>query len=131
MDEDINNHNIVPSPSFQMKPLSEFNVSDVIHLLKSLNLNNYCSAFEENDIDGPTLMNCRTEEDVIELGIDIIPKARVLFNEINKRKETTDVETLDADNLQENLPVPDYIYCDDRKTVVSELTRFDDDLFSI
>ena len=114
MDEDINNHHIVPSPSFQTKPLSEFNVSDVIHLLKSLNLNNYCSAFEENDIDGPTLMNCRTEEDVIELGIDIIPKARVLFNEINKR-----------------LPVPDYIYSDDRKTVVSELTRFDDDLFSI
>ena len=87
MDEDINNHHIVPSPSFQTKPLSEFNISDVIHLLKSLNLSKYCAVFEENDIDGPTLMNCRTEEDVIELGILLRAKARVLFNEITKRKE--------------------------------------------
>ena len=34
-------------------------------------------------------MNCKTEEDVIELGIPIIAKARVLFNEIIKYKMTT------------------------------------------
>lgn len=85
-DEEINNHNI-PSPS-QSKPLSEFKVSDVLHLLKSLNLNNYCSVFQENDIDGPTLMNCKTEEDVIELGIPLTAKARVLFKEIINYKMT-------------------------------------------
>jgi len=50
-------------------------------------LTNYCAAFEEELIDGPTLMNCKTEEDVIELGIPLIAKARVLFNEITKFKE--------------------------------------------
>ena len=52
-------------------------------LLESLNLANYCAAFEENRIDGPTLMNCKIEEDVVELGIPLIAKARVLFNEIS------------------------------------------------
>ena len=70
-----------------MKPLSELSVNEVIRLLESLNLANYCAAFEENDIDGPTLMNCKIEEDVVELGIPLIAKARVLFNEITKFKE--------------------------------------------
>jgi hypothetical protein len=38
-------------------------------------------------IDGLTLMNCKTKEDVIELGIPLRAKARVLFNEITKYKE--------------------------------------------
>ena len=71
----------------QTKPLSELSVDDVIHLLESLNLSNYCAVFQENDIDGPTLMNCKSEEDVIELGILLRAKARVLFNEIIKLKE--------------------------------------------
>lgn len=70
-----------------MKPLSELSVNDVTHLLKSLNLNNYCAAFEEKMIDGPTLMNCQSVEEVKELGIPLTAKARVLFDEINKRKE--------------------------------------------
>ncbi len=60
----------------------------MIRLLESLKLNHYCSVFEENDIDGPTLMNCKIEEDVVELGITLRAKARVLFKEITKRKET-------------------------------------------
>ena len=51
-------------------------------------MNHFCSVFEENDIDGPTLMNCKTEDDVIELGIPLIAKARVLLNEIIKYKMT-------------------------------------------
>ena len=70
-----------------MKSLSELSVNEVTNLLKSLNLTNYCAAFEEELIDGLTLMNCKTEEDLIELGIPIIAKARVLFNEITKFKE--------------------------------------------
>ena len=74
-----------------IKPLSELSVNEVTRLLESLNLANYCAAFEENDIDGPTLMNCKIEEDVVELGIPLRvtrAKARVLLNEITKRKET-------------------------------------------
>jgi len=33
-------------------------------------------------------MNCKTEDDVIELGIPLIAKARVLLNEIIKYKMT-------------------------------------------
>ena len=32
-------------------------------------------------------MNCKIEEDVVELGITLRAKARVLFNELTKRKE--------------------------------------------
>jgi hypothetical protein len=57
-------------------------VDDVILLLKSLNLRNYCTVFQENDIDGPTLMCCNKVEDVKELGINIVAKARILYEEI-------------------------------------------------
>jgi len=70
-----------------MKSLSELSVNEVTNLLKSLNLTNYCAEFEEKLIDGLTLMNCKTEKEVIELGIPLIAKARVLFNEITKFKE--------------------------------------------
>ena len=39
-------------------------------------------------IDGLTLMNCKSEEDVLELGIDITAKARILFEEIVKFKSS-------------------------------------------
>ena len=70
------------------KPLSELSVDDVIHLLKSLNLRKYCAVFQENDIDGPTLMCCNKVEDVKELGIDTVAKARLLFNKIIELKST-------------------------------------------
>ena len=69
-------------------------MSDVIHLLKRLNLRKYISLFEENRIDGPTLMNCLSVQDVIELGITIGAKAITLLEEITKLKETNEVETI-------------------------------------
>ena len=72
----------------QTKPLSKLSADDVIHLLKSLNLSNYCAVFQENDIDGPTLMCCNKVEDVKELGIDKVAKARLLFNKIIELKST-------------------------------------------
>ena len=44
-----------PAP-LQTKPLSELSVDNVIRLLESLNLSNFCNNFEDNMIDGPTLM---------------------------------------------------------------------------
>ena len=70
------------------KPLSELSVDDVTHLLKSLNLRCYCAVFRENEIDGPTLINCKSVDDVKELGIDLTAKARILYEEIVKFKST-------------------------------------------
>ncbi len=72
----------------QTKPLSKLSVDDVIHLLKSLNLSNYCAVFQENDIDGRTLMNCHSVDDVKEFGIALKAKARILYEEIDKFKST-------------------------------------------
>ena len=72
----------------QAKPLSELSVDEVVHLLKSLNLSNFCAVFKENDIDGATLMNCKSVEDVEETGITSIPKARLLYEEIVKFKSS-------------------------------------------
>ena len=59
---------------------------EVQHLLESLNLNNYIDVFKQKEVDGRTLQNCRSEEDVKELGISMTAKARVLLNEIVKRR---------------------------------------------
>jgi len=72
----------------QTKPLSELSVDDVIHLLESLNLSNFCYNFEDNRIDGPTLMNCKSEDDVKELGIALTAKATIFYEEIVKFKST-------------------------------------------
>ena len=69
-------------------------MSDVLHLLKRLKLRKYISLFEENRIDGPTLVNCQSVQDVIELGIPIRAKAITLLEEITKLKETNEVETI-------------------------------------
>ena len=54
------------------------------HLLESLNLNKYIEVFKQNEVDGRTLQNCRSKDDLKELGITMTAKARVLFNEIEK-----------------------------------------------
>ena len=59
---------------------------EVQHLLESLNLNNYIDVFKQKEVDGRTLQNCRSEEDVKQLGITMTAKARVLLNEIVKRR---------------------------------------------
>jgi len=54
----------------------------VQHLLESFNLNIYIEVFKQNEVDGRTLQNCHSEEDVKELGIT--DEARTFFNEIKK-----------------------------------------------
>lgn len=71
-----------------MKPLSELSIDDVTHLLNSLNLRRYCAVFRQNRIDGLTLMNCNSENDVKEVGIDLTAKARILFEKIVQLKPT-------------------------------------------
>ena len=77
----------VPAP-LQTKPLSKLSVNEVIHLLESLNLSYFCYNFKDSKIDGPTLMNCKSVDDVKELGIALTAKARILYEEIVKFKST-------------------------------------------
>ena len=73
------------SPQIQ-RPLEDWTELEVHHLLESLNLNKYIEVFKQNEVDGRTLQNCRSEDDVKQLGITITAKARVLLNEIEKRR---------------------------------------------
>jgi hypothetical protein len=63
-------------------------VDEVRRLLESLKLINFCNNFEDNLMDGPTLMNCKSEDDVKELGIALTAKARILYQEIVEFKST-------------------------------------------
>ena len=56
--------------------------------MESLKLRKFCDVFKENDIDGLTLMNCKNEEDLKELGITLTAKARLLYEEIFKFKSS-------------------------------------------
>ena len=77
---------ILLSSSQIQKPLEELTELEVHHLLESLNLNKYIEVFKQKIVDGRTLQNCRSEEDVKRLGITMTAKARVLLNEIEKRR---------------------------------------------
>jgi len=103
------------------KPLSELSVDEVIHLLESLNLSNFCYNFKENMIDGPTLMNCKSEDDVKELGIAYTAKARRLYEEIVKFKSTGVPLTLLSE--EHHREVPEMINCDDGGTDLSTMTN--------
>ena len=65
------------SSSQIQKPFEELTELEVQHLLESLNLNKYIDVFKQNEVDGRTLQNCRSEDDVKELGITMTAKARV------------------------------------------------------
>ncbi len=64
-------------------------MDDVIRLLEKLKLNNFCRTFQDNLVDGLTLVNCTTVDHLIELGITFTAKANVLLEEINKLTEVS------------------------------------------
>ena len=56
------------------------------YLLKSLNLTEYCAAFEERGVDGEVLIGCETVNEVIGLGIPETETAfaKKILKNINK-----------------------------------------------
>ena len=64
-----------------------------------MNLDTYAPIFKENGVDGPTLMNCKTVDDVMELGIPIRPKARKLFKLIKEMKRQDDDDEDDDETV--------------------------------
>ncbi len=65
-----------------VKPLSELSVYEVGIVLEALKLGKYKEALLSNEIDGKCLVECNTVEDVKEMGISIVVKARVFLNEV-------------------------------------------------
>ena len=90
-------------------------MDEVTRLLERLKLIDFCNNLEENKIDGPTLMYCKSEDDVKELGIDITAKARMLYEDIVKFKSNGVPLALFS-------KVPVIINFDDLTSVVSDFT---------
>lgn len=68
------------------KPLSALTPFEVSMLLKSLNLSNYMIPFQKQGVDGATLGFVHSEQEVMEMGIDMLPKARMFFNKLSELK---------------------------------------------
>ena len=100
----------------RIKPLSQLSVVEVTRLLVSLELFDFFKNLEENELDGPTLVNCLLEAEVEELGIRK-PNAKILYEEIIKFKSTGVPLTLIS------VTVPETINSYNVETISSELTE--------
>ena len=79
----------------QTKPLSELSMVDVLNLLESWNLRNYCATFREKKVDGLSLMHCHSVKHChSELGIVNEAEANRLLNKILEYKELNFRESL-------------------------------------
>lgn len=67
------------SELFERKDISQLSISEVSTLLTRCKLSNYVDIFQQNEVDGLCLSVCKSEEEVKELGITLLPKARTLF----------------------------------------------------
>jgi len=64
------------------KLLSELTVGEVGRLLESIEFDEYKAVFAKNKIDGKCLMECYTVEDVVNMGISIVVKARIFLKKV-------------------------------------------------
>ena len=63
-------------------------VHEVGTLLGAKNFRSHKEIFLKNEVDGQFLMECNTVEDLIEIGILLKPKAKVLLKMIEQWKKT-------------------------------------------
>ena len=70
------------------KPLSELTINEVGRLLVSIEFDEYKAVFVENKIDGKCLVECNTVEDVVNMGVSIVVKARVFLKKVMTWKAT-------------------------------------------
>ena len=68
--------------------LSNLTVCEVGRLLKWIEFDEYKAVFVENKIDGKCLVECNTVEDVVNMGISIVVKARIFLNKVMTWKAT-------------------------------------------
>jgi len=77
-----------PSANSSSKPLSELSLIEVGQLLESLSFEEYKEVFLKNKIDGITLIECLTVDDIKEAGIMITMKAKQLYKKVMEYKST-------------------------------------------
>lgn len=70
------------------KSLHELTAMEVVYLLRALNLSNYMIVFQKKGVDGATLAYVHSEQEVMDLGVDLLPKARLLFSKILEYKSS-------------------------------------------
>eukprot|EP01042_Synura_sphagnicola_P001581 gene1581-1836_t len=87
-DRPIENGGGVSSVERLSKQLSELSTAEVGALLQAINFSNYKEIFAENEIDGVTLASCETADDIVSLGIKVVPKAKALLKSVNGYKST-------------------------------------------
>jgi len=81
----MSNGKLVKMPTnTNTRPLSELSVVDVGTLLDCLDIGEFKDLFENNKIDGKSLMRCSTLDEVKEMGIPITVKAKLLFEKIRE-----------------------------------------------
>ena len=78
----------LPSANPSSKPLSELSLMEVGQLLESLSFEEYKEVFLKNKIDGITLIECLTVDDIKEAGIMITMKAKQLYKKVMEYKST-------------------------------------------
>ena len=78
----------LPSVNSSSKPLSELSLIEVGRLLESLSFEEYKEVFLKNKIDGITLIECLTVDDIKEAGIMITMKAKQLYKKVMEYKST-------------------------------------------
>jgi hypothetical protein len=72
--------NSISSESKERKKLNQLSISEISTLLTRCKLSNYVEIFQQNEVDGFCLSVCKSEEEIKELGITLLPKARILFS---------------------------------------------------
>ena len=109
-----------------VKPLSELSMHEVGIVREALKLGKYKETLINNEIDGKCLVECNTVEDVKEMGISLVVKARVFLNEVMTWKvngvpmeyfssddQGTNRENNDAEDMIDEVKVDNH---EDRKT---------------
>lgn len=73
-------------PKSNTKPLKDLSVEDVGKLLEANKLKRFVEEFALNEVDGATLMVTNSAEELKDLGISMLPKARMFHTELEKYK---------------------------------------------
>jgi hypothetical protein len=77
------------------KSLVELDVDDVSNLLEYHGLGNFMEEYRENQVDGECLSLCETAQDLKDMGVHLLPKARLLMDKIcTYKKEGVPQEVL-------------------------------------
>lgn len=83
-------------PKKDTRPLNSLSVDDVSTLLHTLKLGKFVAQLKENEIDGAALAMCKSEDEIVEIGVSMQLKARVLYGKIQVYK----VEGVPLSDLQ-------------------------------